>query len=108
MSFESLLNTTCDIQEKTETQDAQTGEMVASWANVFTDLDCRIVDKNFVDSKTSSSLYQKSTHMLYMEYKDIMPTTHRFVIDSENYKIYGISDMGSSAKYLCIYLAKYE
>ncbi len=108
MSFQALLNSTCDIEEKTETQNAQTGEMVATWASLHTDVECRIVDKNFINSKTNSSLYQKSTHMLYMEYKTIDCLTHRVLIDDIPYKIYGVSDMGSSEKYLCLYLAKYE
>lgn len=41
MSFEKLLNTTCTIQEKTDTQGA-TGEVTSSWATKTAGVACRI------------------------------------------------------------------
>ena len=43
MSFDSLLNTVCDIEVNTPTQDTDSGEWADSWAALYEDVPCPTV-----------------------------------------------------------------
>lgn len=103
MSFDALLNKSCAIQKKTETQDAA-GQKVASWATVtgFTAVKCRIDAWGGQEMVTPSMVYEKTTHVLFMRNPtsiNLEIGTYRILLDSVNYnillvkKMYGFTDL---------------
>jgi len=101
MSFDSLLNLTCNVQELTESQDGA-GQMVKSWANIATGLACRLDTASGGLSTIPEVQYEAATHVLFMREisgTTISTKTHRIVVGSDAYTIlrvhhtYGYSDL---------------
>lgn len=101
MSFDSLLNKTCTIQSKSDTQDAA-GQMVPSWTTVASNVPCRINAIGGGEQRAPTMVYEQVTHTLFLREQsgiNLEVGTYRIVVDSVNYnlllikKIYGYSDL---------------
>ncbi len=108
MSFNSLLNLTCDIQEYSETQDSA-GQMIKSWSDVATNIPCRIDAMGGGLIEEPEVIYEAATHLLFCN--DISGVSlsvhnHRVVVGSDTYKIirvekvYGYSNLHHLEVYL--------
>ena len=103
MSFESLLNKTCTVQLQSTAVNAQTGEKQHSWSDLASNVACRLRMRSANELLSQGSEYVKSTHVMYMKYRQLSPIEHRIVIDGDTYNIIGTSDMGSEGKYVAVY-----
>lgn len=104
MSFETLLNKQCTLEERTVSVNSSTGEKESSWTVLATNIPSRIHTRSANEMLSDKSEYSKSTHILYMKYRQIDPVENRIVINSTVYNITGVNDMGSKEKYLALYL----
>jgi SPP1 family predicted phage head-tail adaptor len=104
MSFENLLNKDCSIQSRLVTVNTKTGEKTQSWQTTAQNVPCRLRLRTENEIFSDKSEYLKSTHILYMKYRQIDPIENRVAIDDTSYNITGVNDMGSQGKYLAVYL----
>lgn len=99
MSFDGLLNNTCNIEVATRTQDAG-GQMAKSWANLSTGIKCRLSGSGGGESRNEAFAYYKATHMLFI--REIAGVTlntssHRVDVGGTKYKILHINIVDSMA-----------
>ena len=94
MSFSKLLNTTCDIQSKTESQGG-TGELSLSWSNKATDVACRINSSK--SSNVSESIGKRSVVnvKVYFEITVDINEGDRIVTDDRIYDVITVSQDSS-------------
>ncbi len=89
MSFNSLLDRICTIQENSVTQDAAM-EKIKSWSNVLTGVACRLDPIGGGLVNVPSVVYESATHELFMRPQSGLTITtkqHRIVIGSDTYTI---------------------
>ena len=91
MSFEKLLNSLCDIQEKSETQDALGSVDSPSWTNIATNVKTR---KSPVTQKPQVG--DEDYHVTLEDFvffflaSVTVGKANRIVFDSQNYQILGV------------------
>jgi len=98
MSFDSLLIHTCDIELKTDTQDAA-GQMIASWAVALNDAKCRIEPVGGGRSDLPEKIFQETTHTLYMRKPaavTIAIENHRIDVGGVKYTILLVREINKS------------
>jgi len=98
VSFDSLLNNTCIIQERTKTQDSLTGDMIESWVNVYTNVKCRLnrnTGSEYIaqETKIASNDYTLFIAMGFM----INTGEHRVIVDNKIYNITDINNAGGQS-----------
>ena len=94
MSFDSLLNKSCSIQVKTETQDGA-GQMQESWTNAYTNVNCRLDTAGGAKTSIPQLIYEKATHILFMRVISgfkFSSKDNRVTIGSTDYEILLVSD----------------
>ena len=98
MSFSKLLNTTCDIQSKTESQ-GSTGELTASWSNKANDVPCRI--NSGKNASVSEDIGKRSlvAVKIYFEVDVDINEGDRIVTEDETYDVILVAQ-DSSADHL--------
>lgn len=100
MGFNNLLNKTCIIESKTETQDAA-GQMIESWATAESDISCRLDPTTGTVVETPKAVYEIASHILFMREPttSLSTETHRIDVDGDKFnlllisKVYGFSDL---------------
>jgi head-tail adaptor len=87
MSFDSLLNTTCEVQKRTLAQDA-TGQPIETWVMQSTGVRCRLNPISGGEKQGSNQLLGSATHTLFVK-TNILPDTgeYRVLIDSVTYNV---------------------
>ena len=94
MSYASLLNTTCDIEQVTLTSDGM-GSHTEAWAVLHNDIPTRVFD---MTADERESMYQREsvlvTHKFYIEAQANMSEAKRVVHDATNYNIHSVREMG--------------
>lgn len=113
MSFDSLLNNFCTIEQLTETQDSDSGEMIRSWSVVLPSVKCRLDDTGGERIVAPAQIYEKATHILYMrdpQSVSLNTKDYRIDVDGDKYTILMVIDRYSAmSKYhLEILLEKVE
>lgn len=101
MSFQSLLNLSCNIEINSSTQDAA-GQMIYTWITLSSNIPCRLDPAEDGLQTTMRAIYERVTHILFMEIPTISPALntqdHRIDINGEKYsillisKVYGYSN----------------
>ena len=108
MSFNGLLNKTCNFQKKTLTENAS-GQEVESWTTIFTNIKCRLDTAHGGKTSISQLEYEKVTHVLFIRIISGFNLTtgdYRVVIDNKNYEIILIADAGGHNHHLQLGLQK--
>lgn len=93
MSFDSLLNQKCNIEENTPTQ-GTAGEQTDRWAAVASAVKCRFEPKGGGRIVGAQSIYEKASHILYMRARSGLKITtkdHRVDVAGEKYTILLVS-----------------
>jgi SPP1 family predicted phage head-tail adaptor len=95
MSFVGLLNTTCTVQAKTQTQ-GSSGEEVDVWADTKTDVKCRLDQASGNEILTIADKMVRATHKLFIEYTTdlLSENTNRIKIGTNIYDILLVADAG--------------
>ena len=99
MSFDELLNRRCTIEETTKTQDADSGQMIDSWASILAGVKCRLDVKGGGKIIGPEAIYEKATHLLFMRRPfgiNLDTRNHRIDIDGDKYLILLVSDIYGS------------
>ena len=95
MSFDSLLNKTCKIQELTNTQDSTTGQMVKSWTDKYINVKCRRDQASGGEFESDNSILKRATHIFFMRNNyTIAEGKNRIVFDGKNYNVLLVGDAG--------------
>jgi head-tail adaptor len=101
MSFKGLLNTTCTIQEITETQDSGTGQKEKTWSNIKNGVKCRLDQASGKEFAAPNSIMAKASHILFLDSKyNLKEKNHRIIIKSTTYNILLVSDGGGHGHHL--------
>lgn len=89
MSFDSLLNLTCDIELNTPAQNANTGQFEPSWADAETGIPCRLDPKAGGVTDVPEYIFDKTTHILFMRVPatTILVDRHRIEVGTSKYNI---------------------
>jgi len=104
MSFNSLLNSVCDIETRGISQDSATGEHCEIWTLASGAVACRLRSRSQSEKLSGRLEYQEADYALYLAWQEVDTAQSRAVIGGRAYEIIGSSDMGSKSKYLCLYL----
>ncbi|MBA4406973.1 hypothetical protein C0389_06840 [bacterium] len=101
MSFEGLLNKVCNIQKRTKTQDTNTGEIIESWANVYSGVACRLDESRGTEYIGQDTRLSRADHVLFLK-KGYTLTTgeYRVIIDTTSYNILSIRDAGGQGHHI--------
>lgn len=94
MSFNSLLNTKCDIQYKIETQNTTTGQKVISYANRNVNVKCRLDEETGNEQWIQNEKIYKGSHILFLVTGLTILKTDRVKIGTTYYDILNIADAG--------------
>ena len=94
MSFDNLLNLTCNIQRQSKTQSATTGEMVINYATVYTGIKCRLDEASGGVMFSNNQKLQRATHTLFLHYGKTIKETDKIVIGSSSYIVLLIKNAG--------------
>ena len=89
MSFDSLLDRVCTIQENTVSQDTAM-QKIKTWSNVATSVKCRLDPVGGGLITVPTVVYASATHELFMRVQSGLTLTikqHRIVIGSDTYTI---------------------
>lgn len=101
MSFKGLLNTTCKIQELTETQDTTTGQKEQTWGNKLNGVKCRLDQASGAEFAAPNSIMARASHVLFLEKKyTLNEKNHRVKIKANVYNILLVSDGGGHGHHL--------
>lgn len=101
MSFQGLLNTSCNIQKIINAQDSTTGELEKTWANIYTGVKCRLDQASGQEFASPNSILARATHILFMDKKyTLKEGTYRIVTGGNNYNILLVSDGGGHGHHL--------
>jgi len=106
MSFGLLLNSVCDVEERTLSHSVCCGEQEESWSALYESLPCRLQNLTAEEKLGGNMQKRKATHKLYMEHRIINPELHRIVISGQTYNIVGFEDMGGASLYAALILEK--
>jgi len=109
MSFNSLLNKTCDIEYCQRTCDAA-GQSIESWQSLHSALACRLRTRSVSERRYGSPAYQEAQAALYLRafsYSCAL-SDMRVNFEGKVYDIVGKINMGGADKYFCLYLRRYE
>ena len=93
MSFMSLLNKRCDIQQTSNTDDAY-GTFTKTWTNRHDQLACRVVPLTGTEQAIFDRESVRVTHKIFVPYKSDIVEADRVVFDSENYMIHYVRNPG--------------
>lgn len=89
MSFDALLNKTCNIQTLSETQ-LPSGQKQATWTTTISGAKCRIDAFGGQEQITASMVYEKATHIMFIRNPSTITLDvgqHRVISDSITYNI---------------------
>ena len=88
MSFEKLLNKTCVIQTKTETQSA-TGSVSLAWANTYANVPCRYNRISQGAGRVFGGEYQVTLedYMFYFRSGETVTKANRIVVDGRTFEV---------------------
>jgi len=107
MSFRSMLNKVCDIEEQSLYTSAADGEQQQTWQPLYTGVPCRLRARAVSERKYGPASYQKATHALYTENKKFKKgAVLRVVLDDYFYEVSGRINLGGEDKYLCLYVER--
>lgn len=106
MSFEGLLNKTCNIQALTETQNSTSGQKVKAWANLHTGVKCRLDQNTGSEFSAPDSIKSKATHILFLKIHNLTAKASRINIGVNNYNILSVQDGGGHGHHLELLLEK--
>lgn len=99
MSFDDLLNRRCTIEKTTKTQDADSGQMIDSWAIILSGVKCRLDVKSGGKVIGAEAIYEKATHILFMRQPfgiELNTKDYRIDIDGDKYMVMLVSDIYGS------------
>ncbi len=102
MSFRSLLNKRCDVEQVTDTIDAY-GTSTRAWAIRHRSLACRVIPLNRADSVEQSIRDKESVKRLVKimtEYKSGITETDRILFSSSYYHIKLVRNPGNMHHHL--------
>jgi len=109
MSFRSMLNKTCDIEEQTLTTANGDGEQLQTWQPLYEGVRCRLRSRAVSERRYGPVNYQKATHALYTAAKKFpKKAVLRVLCEGKYYDVVGRLDLGGADKYLCLYLERCE
>lgn len=88
MSFNTLLNKTCTIQTKTESQSG-TGSITESWGNTYTSVPCRYNRANASKGSTFAGQYQVTIKdfIFYFKSDATIGEGSRIVVDGKTFNV---------------------
>ena len=95
MSFDSLLDRTCTIQENAVAQDTAM-QKIKTWSNVATSVKCRLDPIGGGLITVPEVVYASATHTLFMRVQSGFTLTikqHRIIIGSDTYTILLVSEL---------------
>ena len=99
MSFDGLLNRRCDIEVKTQAQDADSGQMIESWGMLLSAVNCRLEVKSGGKVVGPEAIYEKASHLLFMRKPagiNLTTKDHRIDIGGTKYAIILVVDVWGS------------
>lgn len=99
MSFDSLLNKKCTLQQKTETQGSG-GEQAETWTPYATGISCRIGQASGREVMTAEGKMVVATHIIYMRPRKVGERDNRAVIDNNIYDILSVEDAAGHGDHL--------
>lgn len=101
-----LFNRLCEIQARSLSRDAATGENAESWSVLASAVPCRLREnfKTRVERKQGRLRYRRSGYALYMDWRELDPAEHRIAIAGKIYEVTGLENLGGERKLLCLYL----
>ena len=94
MSFDSMLNKRCNIEQKTITQDSY-GQQQDTWNVVIAGAACRIDERGGGLIEAPEEVFESARHVLFMRPPVSVTLTteaHRIVLEGTRYKIVLIGD----------------
>lgn len=88
MSFDRLLNKTCSIQRKSESQNA-TGSVTASWSNAYTGIPVRYNRVSQGKGRVSAGSYQVTLedYVFYFKVGQDVTISDRIVVDGKTFEV---------------------
>ena len=89
MSVAGLLNTTCTIRRKTQTQSSATGAISNSWANVATGVACSLNEGGQYESLNAGRENGQVTAVFYFAYGQDVNNGDRIVFGSRTFEVTG-------------------
>ena len=94
MSFRSLLNKRCDIEQVSNSQDDY-GTPVETWTKRHDQLACRVVPLTGTEQAIFDRDSVRSTHKIFTQYKSGIITADRVLFDSDYYQIHLVRNPGN-------------
>lgn len=109
MSFGGLLNDTCTIYSRTETVDAETGELTYTLTTVANSVPCALQNAGGGLDRTSRLAKEDNAERLYLFYRTDI-TKMKTVIEcrGNQYRVREIIDMGGRKRYTRLDLERYS
>lgn len=108
MSFNSLLNKTCDIEYCQTASSADDGHPVETWQTLKSSVPCRLRTRSLSEARYSAPAYQEAQCALYVaafKYSCALGNM-RVRFGAEVYDVIGKINMGGEDKYFCLYLRR--
>jgi len=90
VSFDGLLNQRCNIEVKTQAQDADSGQMIESWGVLLPAVNCRIEVKSGGKVVGPEGIYEKASHIVFLRKPagiNLTTKDHRVDINGVKYEI---------------------
>ena len=91
MSFRSLLDRTCTIQEKTVSQ-SDTGSPTKTWADKATNVDCAIQTISGEEASQARSEKLNVTHFMFFEFSADVVAGNKIIENSIEYIVKRVDD----------------
>jgi len=107
MTFQGLLNTKCNIEVLTKTQNATTRQFVETWAIKYSNIKCRIDGAEGQEFLGQNKEINKATHILFIDNNHkIEMYKNRIKVGSITYNILQVTDAGGHGHHFEIYLER--
>jgi len=97
MSYEGLLNTNCNIQKQTRTQNATTGQWIEVWTSYANKVVCRLDMMTRGEERKEDDVFLRATHLLFIKYRtDINWWEYRITKGARTFNILRIAQGGGT------------
>ena len=104
MTFRSLLNALCDIEQATPATDAASGQPQSLWQTVRAAVPCRLRWRSQEERSAGPSEYRETDYTAYLCAPAPTEDTQRLRAGSRLFRIAGVQNMGAAGKYFAVYL----
>ena len=108
MSFESLLNKTCNILKRTVAQDATSFQEIETWSIAYSNVKCRLDEAKGKELAAEGSILARTEHILFIKQNlKLFPEQHRIQIGNDQFNILLVKNAGGHDHHVELFLEIY-